>query len=50
MAKLTLQLDDNLHQKLRWLSFKENKSQHAILIAAVKELLKDVKVPKEASE
>jgi predicted transcriptional regulator len=47
MAKLTLQVSDELHEKLRWLAYKERKSQHAILIDIVEKALAKVEVPKE---
>ena len=50
MPKLTLQLSDELHEKLRWLAYKERRSQHAILLEIVKKALVNVRVPKEARD
>jgi hypothetical protein len=47
MAKLTLLVSDELHEKLRWLSYTERRSQHAILIEIVEKALAKVEVPKE---
>ncbi|MCK4513551.1 ribbon-helix-helix protein, CopG family [bacterium] len=47
MTRLTLRLPDPLHEKLRWLAYRERRSQHAVLLEALTTRLKDVKVPKE---
>lgn len=47
MPKLTLRLSDELHDKLRWLSYKEKCSQHAILLRILEKALARVEVPKE---
>jgi len=49
MVKLTLRLTDEQHEKLRWLAYKEKRSQHAILLELVGKALAKVEVPKEAS-
>ncbi len=48
MVQLTLRLPEELHAKLRWLAFKERRSQHAILLELVEKALAKVDVPKEA--
>ena len=50
MVGLTLRLPDELHEKLRWLAFKERRSQHAILLALVEKGLSKVKVPAEVKD
>ena len=47
MAKLTLRVPDDLHRKLRWLAFKNHKSQQAILLELVEKALSRVRVPEE---
>jgi len=47
MVALTLRLPDELHEKLRWLAFKERRSQHAILLELVEKGLSKVQVPAE---
>jgi len=47
MVKQTLRLSEELHEKLRWLSYRERKSQHAILLEIVEKALAKVEVPKE---
>jgi predicted transcriptional regulator len=32
MVSLSLRLPDELHEKLRWLAFKERRSQHAVVM------------------
>ena len=50
MVQLTLRLPEELHDKLRWLAFRERRSQHAILLAIVEKALAKVDAPKEARE
>jgi len=50
MVRLTLRLSDDLHEKLRWLAFKERRSQHAIVLELLEKALKNVQVPKEVRE
>jgi len=50
MAALTLRLPDELHEKLRWLAFKERRSQSAILLELVEKGLSKVEVPKEVTD
>ena len=48
MAKLTLVVPEDLHEKLRWRAYKERRSQHAILLEMVRKALEEVEVPEEA--
>jgi predicted transcriptional regulator len=50
MVALTLRLPDELHEKLRWLAFKERRSQHAILLELVEKALSKVEVPAEVKD
>jgi len=50
MKVLTVRMDDELYEKLRWISFKERCSQNTYIIELLKEALKDVKVPKEVKD
>ena len=50
MARLTLRLTDELHERLRWLAFRQRRSQHAILLELIEKALKDVEVPKEVRQ
>ena len=47
MVKLTLRLPDEVHEKLRWVSYKERRSQHAIVMELLHKALAKVEVPKE---
>ena len=47
MVRLTLRLTEELHEKLRYLSYKQHRSQHVLLIEIVEKALVDVKVPEE---
>jgi len=48
MANMTLRLDEELHDKLRWLAFKERRSQHEIIVDLLNEALANVEIPEEA--
>jgi hypothetical protein len=37
-----------VHEKLRWLAYKQRRSQRSIVVEAVRKALQEVKVPKEA--
>jgi predicted DNA-binding protein len=47
MPKLTLVVSEELHEKLRWLSYKQRRSQQMILLEIVEKALAKVAVPKE---
>ena len=48
MAASLLRVPDDLRDKIRWLAFKERRSQNAIITEILQKALKDVKIPKEA--
>ena len=50
MKVLTLRIDDQLYEKLRWITFKERCSQNAFIVELINKALKDVKVPKEVKD
>ena len=50
MMRLTIRISDELHEKLRWLAFKERRSQQVILVELLEKALADVNVPKEESK
>jgi predicted transcriptional regulator len=47
MVRLTLRISDELHEKLRWLAFRERCSQHSIMVELLEKGLDKVNVPKE---
>jgi predicted DNA-binding protein len=47
MTRLTLRLPDEVHEKLRWLSYTERRSQQDIVLSILEKALEKVKVPKE---
>lgn len=50
MIRLTIRVSEELHEKLRWLAYKERRSQQVLLEELLEKALADVQVPKEASE
>ena len=50
MVALTLRMPDELHEKLRWLAFKERRSQSGILLELVEKGLAKVQVPAEVQD
>jgi hypothetical protein len=50
MGTIIMRLSDELHDKVRWLAFKEKRSQVSIIRDALEKALKDVRVPEEAKE
>ena len=50
MVRLSLRVSDEVHAKLRWLSYKERRSQQVILEEVVEKALAKVEVPKEAGK
>ena len=47
VISLTIRVSDELHEKLRWISYKERRSQQVILVELLEKALADVKVPEE---
>lgn len=47
MVGFTIRLPEELHEKLRWLAFRERRSQHAVVIEILERALADVETPKE---
>jgi predicted DNA-binding protein len=50
MVRLTIRITDETHEKLRWLSYKERRSQQVILEEMIEKALAKVAVPKEATK
>jgi predicted DNA-binding protein len=48
MVRLTIRITEELHEKLRWLSFRERKSQQVLLVEIIEKAVAKVDVPKEA--
>ena len=47
MVRMSLRMPEELHEKLRWLAYKQRRSQHSILLEVLEKALKAVKVPQE---
>lgn len=50
MGNILVKLPDEIHDKVRWLAFKEKRSQVSIIRDSLEKALKDVRVPEEAKE
>ena len=50
MVRVTLRLPDDLHEKLRWVAYRERTSQQALVLEALREQLKSVSVPKQRDD
>ena len=50
MVRLTIRISDELHEKLRWLAFRERRSQQVLLVEILEKALADVRVPEEESK
>ena len=50
VAKLTIRISQDVHEKLRWVAYKKRRSQQDILTEVIEKALADVEVPKEARE
>ncbi len=48
MVRLTIRIPEELHERLRWLSYTERRSQQLLLVEIIEKALADVKVPEEA--
>ena len=48
MVRMSLRLPTQLHEKLRWLAFKQRRSQQAIVLELLERALAEVAVPEEA--
>ena len=47
MTRLTIRMPDELHEKLRWLSYTERRSQQLIVLDVLQKALAKVQAPKE---
>jgi len=50
MIRLTIRISEELHEKLRWLAFRERRSQQVLLVEILKKALADVRVPEEVQK
>lgn len=50
MVRLTIRISDETHEKLRWLAYKERRSQQVIVEEIIEKALAKVNVPKEATK
>ncbi len=50
MVRLTIRISEELHEKLRWLAFRERRSQQVLLVDILEKALADVQVPEEEQE
>ena len=48
MVRLMIRISEELHEKLRWLSYTERRSQQLLLVEIIEKAMADVKVPEEA--
>ena len=48
MIRLTIRVPEEVHEKLRWLSYAERRSQQELVLDMLEKTLAKVKVPKEA--
>ena len=47
MVRVTIRISDELHEKLRWLSYQQRKSQEVIVEGILEKALAKVEVPRE---
>lgn len=50
MVRLTIRISDELHDKLRWLCYKERRSQQELLVDILETAVSKVEVPEEVKE
>lgn len=50
MIRLTIRIPDELHEKLRWLCFKERRSQQVVLVEIIERALAGVQAPEEGQK
>ena len=50
MVRLTIRISDELHEKMRWLAFRERRSQQVLLVEILEKALADVQVPEEGQK
>ena len=48
MAKTLLRMPDDLHEKIRWISYRTKKSQNSIIVDILQKELQGVNIPEEA--
>jgi len=50
MVRLSLRVSEELHEKLRWVAYKERRSQHEIMLELLEKAMAKVQVPKEVGK
>ena len=50
MVRMTLRLPEERHDKLRWVAFKERRSQHSIVLELIERHLAKVEAPKDETK
>ena len=50
MVGFTIRMPEELHEKLRWIAFKERRSQHAVVMEILEKALADVRLPEEEEQ
>ena len=50
MKRITLRIADEMYEKVRWLSYRDRQSQHAIILEILEKALDDVEVPLDVKE
>jgi predicted DNA-binding protein len=50
MRRITIRITDETYEKLRWLAYRDKRSQHAIIIEILEKALGDIEVPEEVRE
>lgn len=47
MVRITFRIPDDVHEKLRWLAFKQRRSQHSIVMELLEQAVAKIEVPQE---
>ena len=50
MVRLSLRVSEELHEKLRWVAYKERRSQYDIMLELLEKAMAKVQVPKEVGK
>jgi predicted transcriptional regulator len=50
MVRMSLRVPDELHEKLRWIAYKERRSQHSVVLEVLDKAMRKVEVPREGAQ
>ena len=50
MNKITIRITDELRDKLRWMCYKERRSQQVVLVEILEKAVADLEVPEEVKQ